>query len=146
MNNDLRLKCCNLRALTSEDALSWMFKNYPPQDKSVSGDALSLIGHRSWASREQYFLYTGYFLNAFPFASPYPVKIFLKLMPLRRFLHQIQSSIASDWNNDLKKLTLALYFLKGEVRPTSECDISKFSLIVSSLEKRIFELSRSDLS
>ena len=114
--------CSEVRKLGSADALAWMLEHVPPTVPERLGDAFTIMGHRSWAKRQQEQLYEAYFWRIFP-SSPRPLNVFTKFMSPTSLLRRIAKTLEGMRPDDVRTLSLSRYHLHwfvGRLLPDDE--------------------------
>ena len=110
MDLNIKKKCEEIRAKSSEESLKWLMLNYPISALNYSV-AFQLIPHRSWARHDQISL-AEYYFQKIPFASELPYKVFSSIMPVYRVLGVIQNCLPTHEED----LDLLVYYLMPVVK------------------------------
>jgi hypothetical protein len=106
MDEELRTKLKEMRALPSAAAAKQVLERYPPGTVD-SGYAYLLIPHLSWSAQDQMALGKAY-LQDLPFASPHPYEAFATIMPLHRILRLFKEFAPTE----ASKTSLFLYHVE----------------------------------
>lgn len=131
MHIDIKEKCEETRARSSEDAVEWLISEYPISDSNY-GVAFQLIPHRSWARRDQIRL-AKYYLKKLPFANALPYQVFSSIMPIHRMLDVIEGYLPpSEEDIDLLVYHLMPVVEKRAKSVRDEEAIKKFQILLDS--------------
>lgn len=103
---DARLKALaeKIGRMTSEEAADWLLANFPIENAGY-GDAIAVVGHRSWRRAEQMRI-ARHYLKKIPFASAKPYEVFASFMSIGNFLQVIEERLPEECT----RRSLLLYY------------------------------------
>jgi hypothetical protein len=110
MDRQLKELIEKLKAMSSEDASTWLMETYP-LDSIDYGNAIILLPHRSWMKPDQLRL-ARYYFQKIPFASKKPYEAFASFMSISNLIKIIREYIPTDQSDK----ELLKYYLEGVLK------------------------------